>query len=412
MARSSRWILCGGLVVGCTPVPPKPSAAQGVAQVVAMPLNPEDTLTDIVQVVASDSATCALDQRGAVLCWGLFTHGTFEDSPVPLFGLPASRPIRAEGPQATRITAYPRGVGMLDAAGSVFAVGRLRPLDAERRIFEHLGGHATLRVLGASTTAAPLCQVEVNGRVACDSGWHGAAASGLLLDERAPTCFARGKALQCAHERESILDALNPECTEDLQERSVFRVDLGLPPVALYDAPDGVCARSESGQLECIRRERISRGCGAMRMPGFEPPKQTHTLIRETFDGPFSDVALGGERLGHGFGLRPDGVVVSLASEEPVPGAEGIVELTAWVGHACGLTGSGRVLCWGDNGAGELGRGSVGAASEAAGFVRSAKSTQRALGSGRKRRPPRLSRTLRPRSDAAVPRLCPAATVD
>ncbi len=409
----SLGILSGLLAAGCTPVPPE-AAPDRTEQHEPKPATPRDTLTGVVQVVAAGTATCALNHSGAVDCWGLFTHGTFEDPLAPLFGLPAPTPVRVEGPQASRITAYPRGVGMLDTTGLVFAMGRPHPGDRERRRFEPLGGHATLRVFGAVTSASPLCWLQVNGAVECDSGRRGTVASGILLDERAPGCFAHGNALQCTHENESIVDAVDPSCTQDLQERSVFRVDLGFKPVALYEAPGRVCARSEDGILECIRRDRIPTGCGA-RMPGFEPPKQTHTLIRKTFNGPFDDVALGGARLDHGFGLRPDGVVVSLDDAKPVPGAEGISELTAWVGHACGLTGRGRVLCWGDNEAGQLGAGFVGAPALEEGlrarFVRSGK-TARPVARGRKKRPPSVSRTIVPLSDVVTPRLCPAQNVE
>lgn len=303
---------------------------------------------------------------------------------------------------------------MLDATGSVFAMGRLRPGDRERRSFERLGGHATLRVFGAVTSASPLCWLQVNGAVECDSGQRGTVASGILLDERAPGCFAHENALQCTHENESILDAVDPSCTRDLQERSVFRVDLGFKPVALYAAPGRVCARSEDGRLECIRRERIPTGCGG-RMTGFEPPRQTHSLNRKTFAGPFDDVALGGSRLAPGYGLRPDGVVVSLHDEEAVPGAEGIAALTAWSGHACGLTGGGRVLCWGNNDVGQLGAGFVGAPAvdegQRARFVRSSTPAIPVASGRRKRRPP-VSRTIAPLCDVVAPRLCPAANVE
>jgi len=58
----------------------------------------------------------------------------------------------------------------------------------------------------------------------------------------------------------------------------------------------------------------------------------------------------------------------AINSSTPIPAAPGrtFKAITAGRGHTCGLTTTGAAVCWGDNGKGQLGRGTVGGTSDVA----------------------------------------------
>lgn len=96
-------------------------------------------LSGIVQVEAAGTATCALSEHGVVYCWGRLTAGVEEKPDVPLFGLPAHRPVRIQGPRAKRISVSPHLVTMLDGDGSVHAIGTIGDGFGEWRAFRRTG---------------------------------------------------------------------------------------------------------------------------------------------------------------------------------------------------------------------------------------------------------------------------------
>jgi alpha-tubulin suppressor-like RCC1 family protein len=55
------------------------------------------------------------------------------------------------------------------------------------------------------------------------------------------------------------------------------------------------------------------------------------------------------------------GVTIPVA----ISGEHHFVQISATSTHACGVTAEGEIYCWGDNGAGELGNGTVGGSSDA-----------------------------------------------
>lgn len=188
LPASSFGVALTVVLSGCTAVSPVADVEVEVEPELEATLETEprrDRLSGIVQVVAAETATCALDGAGAVYCWGLFTQGTFEDPAVPLFGIPSTRPVRVEGPTATRLSAYPTGVGMLDTRGSVFAVGRLERGGRDRRAFEGIGGNGVARLFGARTRATPMCWLQEDGVVACRHGERHLVPQGALLSTQA-----------------------------------------------------------------------------------------------------------------------------------------------------------------------------------------------------------------------------------
>ena len=402
-------------IVGCTPKEPGPDGERQPEPEPRSEAEPEaqpepEMLTGIVQVVAGGSATCALDGTGAVYCWGLFTDGTYEDPSVPLFGFPARRPVRLEGPGAMRITAYPRGVGMLDASGSVFAAGRIERGGAELRGFERIAGEGMQRLFGARSRATPMCWLRHDATIECGSGEHHAVASGILLDERAAGCFALGNAVQCSFETQSFVVALERGCSERPDEiEGVHRFDFGMRPSALYSSSQAVCGISEEGALECLRYESTGRTEFALSTSGCKTTDD-YARHRSSWAGPFVDAAVSGTSGRFGYGARSDGTVVNLDDGSAVPGAEHVVQLTAAVGHTCGLRSDGRVSCWGDNEEGQLGSGSTSRpdakASTTATLVLSPQGATPMTPRVTNDRG-RTTRSVRIGSAAAPPRLCP-----
>lgn len=321
-------------------------------------------LSGIVQVDAAGNATCALSEHGVVYCWGLLTDGGQEEPAAPFFGIPAHRPVRIDGPRAKRIAVSPHVVTMIDADGSIHAVGKIGDGFGdgfgEWRAFRRTGIDGAKSMFKARDDFGQFAWVTNDERIGYRHAEPWSTPSGVLLDEHSPGCFGTHDSVQCERrviEFKPCLDA------------SVHTYRLALPsrPLQIHASSGGGCALLESGAIECASTPRVRTdvGCG----PQGSGSESTRSQHRFGWAGPFEGMAVDVESE-TGFGLRPDGTVERLESGERVPGATFIVELTASTGHTCGLRGDREVVCWGENALGQLGSdGTAGARSNRAGPV-------------------------------------------
>lgn len=256
--------------------------------------------------------------------------------------------------------------------------------------------HATR--FGESTdvaaSAATTCAVAVDGRVFCDgdnrSGSRGAGSRATfalptaVLNLTDALSVSAGERNFCAQRSDggvwcwgfggALLDAVAPVQLAT----GGTSVDVGYDSLCGYDGPvSGLwCMGSDLyGQLGtdapltlCQFREPlfVAAGedpCSTSPIPVNPSPATPIVTVGDRFacatDG--QEVTCWGDNSdGQGFTPPPTIIEQPLVSYLQAPGSPAITSLSAGGDHVCGLRDDGSVVCWGANGAGQLGRGTVG----------------------------------------------------
>ncbi len=378
------------LANACTPVGPREAAVQERPASLAtrvLDAAPAEHLTDVVQVVSAGDASCALTSVGAVYCWGLLAESNEGPAFVPLFGKYQARPLEVAGPKgarhgtAVRLGLLEGSLAAIDPSGKLLLAGDfgvsvladdapppqddpfMRTSDVVALLTTHPdaafrrktdGRLRTRRLIpvGPRGVETLLVDAQVDGHcwlgddavLHCASDRYGRSGRSAALppgfvDEDSLVCRADEGELTCIPAREHVLNPTNLQrCSFRAQSVECSRRTLSSArPIRALPGPDNGCVLLEDGSTDCFRQPR----------------------------GPYVDVTFGFATR-QVCAARRDGLVECAPwtrrediQPTPVPGAEGIVQLSSGKNHACGLRDDGRVACWGLNFGGQLGSGTT-----------------------------------------------------
>jgi hypothetical protein len=316
-------------------------------------------------VSVATGRSCALAEGGVAYCWGQELHPPL----VPGTDSVAT-PTRVPGPQTfTRVstaTAYgttPSCGLTSDGAAYCWSGNLSRSQDG-----------TPARVSGPTFTTLDsdadfACGLASGGEAYCwgpgleivSSDYDGSAVP--VLSEHHFTSIALGSGTFCGLEATGA--------TACLYQRLITHWD----PTPDADGFTSVvvgglfrCGLRSDGQALCSTAAEGPGVGGSWELAeGLTPVEAPQPLVQ---------LSAGGSRV---CGLTADGLAYcwEVSVYTPVGGSSGIttplavggghhfVQISAAETHACGVTADGEIYCWGDNGAGELGNGTIGGSSDA-----------------------------------------------
>jgi alpha-tubulin suppressor-like RCC1 family protein len=350
---------------------------------------------DIIQVATGQYYTCALRAAGEVLCWGandsgVLGDGTFEphDAPVPVVGLSDAVEIEANTAQLDNAAMCARrstGTLVCWGAGEGGMLGNGSEQD------QPLPSEVAAVYEAASVKAAKesACTLLRDGAVWCwginSSGQGGPAGTSgpwtpepvvsldnaLQLDIAMFNCVTLPTGeVACwgqdqfgwAGEGEALLEA--PTIMKNVTDAD----SVHLPGPGSNQRPGAQCVIHSGGAVSCT-------GANEFGTIDIDNPTDLKDGEMKTIDGITDAIQIAGT-LSTTCALRANGQVVCWGDngygllgigsvEQPdenvvtVSGLEGVVHLAGSWWHMCAALGSGGVACWGANQAGQLGDGTI-----------------------------------------------------
>jgi alpha-tubulin suppressor-like RCC1 family protein len=295
-------------------------------------------LQGVTAIAAGRFHTCALTSSGGVWCWGANNNGQLGDgsytdssTPVAVSGLPSG---------VTAIAAGYNHTCARTSSGGVWCWGA------------NYSGQ-----LGDGTTTTRSTPVAVSG---LPSGVTAIAAGGFY------TCALTGSGGVWCWGR---------NCSGQLGDgttttRSTPVVVGGLPSgvTAITAGGAHTCALTGSGGVMCWGFNWFGQLGGSSSLFGSSTPVAVSglasgvTAIAAGGDHTCALTSSGGVRCwgGNFYGQLGNGSTFGGTTPVAVSGlASGVTAIAAGYAHTCARTGSGGVMCWGDNEAGQLGDGST-----------------------------------------------------
>jgi len=294
-----------------------------------------------VTAVALGSSACALMARGELKCWGPNIAGQlgtgFLDGPslVPVDVTVVQSPVRAVAVggaftcAATTVGVRCWGAGESGQLGNGWTKTVSRGVDVVG-----LGSN----VIEISALMGHVCVMRSNGEALCwGNGWNGQLGNGMPYERRSPVAvaamadgiasIAAGYQHTCAVRRDNFLECWGGNMSGELGNGT----ELSSPwPVDFLGVGAGIASVSAGSAHTCAV-----------------------TVGGQAFCWGWN----GGGQLGDGsYDTRPSPVAVANLERGEV------ATVAAGGAHNCALTKKGGVKCWGENSLGQMGDGSIGAA--------------------------------------------------
>ncbi|MBS2015910.1 MAG: hypothetical protein JST00_23685 [Deltaproteobacteria bacterium] len=293
--------------------------------------------TATTRIAASGDATCAVDAKGGVKCWGNNQHGTLgTGSFVPGESI---APVGARG----------LGSGVVAVAGgaytqcAILANGTARCWG--RSLFGEIAGPGTFESVA---TADPHDKMGLANDVAEIT--FGTGFGCALTTRGRAKCWGSGGAGQ-----------LGTGTTDDqLVARDIAGLDEPVVHVSAAFGGLSACAVTASKKVVCW-------GANTEGQLGTSSPKTALPTYVEELEPDVARVATGNA---HACALYENGTVACWGDDthaqlgrgakgpsrraQKIPGVEGAKQIAAGAVHTCALLGDARVVCWGENVAGEV----------------------------------------------------------
>ena len=288
----------------------------------SLPVQVKGLEQGVVAVAAGDSHSCALTDQGGVKCWGLNDHGQLGNGttansslPVDVAGL-AGDVVAIDAGYKHTCAVTSMGEAWCWGSNSAMQIGDGFPEDQQELCIESVFGFAE----PCRTEPARVCQQIDDEKNRCGE-WL-TDVRGVSTSSNFTCAVASGGRAKCwgasqgIGQGESIISPLpgavcgEPSCETTLTE--VSSISAGRNSLA--------CALTNGGTVKCWGVSY--RGAVG---DGTEETRFSAVAVLNAYDG------------------------------SPLGGVNAVSTGGA---HTCALTVSGQVLCWGDNGAGQLGIGS------------------------------------------------------
>lgn len=299
-------------------------------------------LTNVARGYAFTVATganfsCAITERGGASCWGMNGVGELGHGPI---GTQSSLPVavNAMGTPVVAIAANDQHACAVTIGGGVKCWGS--------------NGSGELGALPYGQSPVPLDVTGISsGAVAVAAGYRHACA---VLDTGAVKCWGSNTLGELGDGTTSTTPVVSPTTVT------------GLPPsTAIAAGYRHSCAVTQDGAAMCWG----NNGSGQLgndsfvhsSVPVLAVASGATAVAAETY---YSCAVVNGGVLCWGAnnqGQLGNGSLIPSPTPVAVTGLGGSqIAVTAGLYHACALEDGGRVRCWGDNSAGQLGNGSIG----------------------------------------------------
>jgi alpha-tubulin suppressor-like RCC1 family protein len=344
-------------------------------------------LTDVKAVAIGYDHICALDEDGAVWCWGNNAFGQLgadglasSATPVRVDELPPARQISSNG-DSTCVVAVTGDVYCWGANSS----GQLGDgSEVPEYAYEHpeLFSATPLKVNGlddivkVTSHYATVCALASNGGVSCWGAlnWVGLAeAPSSVPVAIAAWDGAKDISVGAGHACAIVADG-RVSCVGDSSLGQLGAVSLDpMTPIFADGVDDAAmiaaggyhtCVVHETGQLSCWGDDSDGQlGDGTLGLG------RSYTPLPVLSDAAFVAVTIGESACGlkatggvscwgnnmHGeLGVSPEILPVT-ATPRDIPALEDVTAISGGMGHFCAVNQDGTVSCWGDNTSGQLG---------------------------------------------------------
>ncbi len=335
-------------------------------------------------VTASADQSCAVTAAGSVLCWGDNLHGQLgigstvdRNAPTQLSGLPAVREI-ANGDRhscalTTTAQVYCWGTKGRGQLGDGAVAVRYIPAAVT-------GGGTFLQV---QTGDEFTCGLRTNGRIACwGSGGSGQIGNGAINDASAPadissaatfTAVITGGSFACGIVSGTRAANCWGNNIAGQLGNGVTAPSAVTPTVVngphqwqmLSAGSQHTCGLAATGLVYCwgnnssgqLGNGTVSSSSSPVQMTG--PGGLTYRSVHSGTSHACAAATTGVVYCwgNNGNGQVGDGSLTARTLPVLVSGLTGIVELAGGYFHTCARSGAGLIWCWGSNGVGEIGNG-------------------------------------------------------
>ena len=360
-------------------------------------------LSGAASIVAGGNHTCAVSKAGGLWCWGSnnagqLSDGSTTDSPVPTIAIGTTQADSYMPISVVRIAAGANHNCVVNADGTLQCWGS----NASGELGNNETGASSIPVSvllpDAATAVAPggnhTCVLTSIGHVLC---W-GENTSGELGDG---TNVGRYYPLNVASPDKSPLTNVKTVSSGDFHSCVTFNdasaacwgsnsrgelgnshfggssssyplrvIDLsGIPLTNIVTISGGAystCAVISSGEVKCWGDNlygQLGNGATATKIAGPDV-SVTGLTAKAIAVGAFHACAITTTSTVRCWGVNAagqlgDGTTTNHNVPVDVVGLSDVIAITAGTFHSCALTSAGAVFCWGDDGAGQLGEGST-----------------------------------------------------